>query len=269
MRHSMNLFILLAALGFTGAAPLEDDKVCQPHSRPWQVNLHGGGATCSGALINEWWLVTSFTCAPISYSTIASLGEHDLTVEEVSKQHILVADVIRHSPYRSPLHSLTLVRLAEPARFNQYVQPIPLPKRCPQPGETCHVSGWGSTRPNQYEARRYLKCITVPVVDDQTCEATFPEYLFWSLGMFCAGLSNTDNCMDDGGSVVECDGQLQGLLWFSHGCTDPADPSVYTKLCWYTDWIKNIMSRYTPTTSFTTTALNNEAPESHNNPQIQ
>uniref|UniRef100_A0A3P8SBS5 Peptidase S1 domain-containing protein n=1 Tax=Amphiprion percula TaxID=161767 RepID=A0A3P8SBS5_AMPPE len=130
--------------------PLEDNKVCQPHSRPWQVYLHGGGMYCSGALIDEWWIVTSFECALQPYNTIASLGEHDNTVEEGTEQHIDIADVIYHSPYRSPLHSLSMVRLAKPARFTQYVQPIPLPSRCPQPGETCYVSGWGSTIPNQY-----------------------------------------------------------------------------------------------------------------------
>lgn len=91
----------------------------------------------------------SFPCPRRPYSTIASLGEHDVTVEEGTEQHIYVADVIYHSPYRSPLHSLTMVRLAKPARFTQYVQSIPLPSRCPQPGDTCHVSGWGSTIPNQ------------------------------------------------------------------------------------------------------------------------
>ncbi|XP_078107955.1 trypsinogen-like protein 3 isoform X1 [Sander vitreus] len=252
----MNLFLLLLALGLTGASPLGDSKVCQPHSRPWQVYLHGGGVSCSGALIDALWIVTSFNCAPTrSYSTIASLGEHDVTVEEGTEQHIYVADVIPHSPYRSSLHSLTMVRLAEPARFTQHVQPIPLPSRCPQPGETCHVSGWGSTIPNQYERSQRLKCITVPIVDDQTCVYTFPEFLFWSMGMVCAGQANTDNCMHDGGSVMVCDGQLQGVQWYSHGCGNPADPSVYTKLCMYNDWIHDVMDRYAPTLPTETTPV--------------
>ncbi|XP_068994411.1 trypsinogen-like protein 3 [Embiotoca jacksoni] len=249
----MNLLLLAVVLGLTGAAPLEDSKVCQPHSRPWTVNLHGGGASCSGALINNWWIVTSFQCAPRSYSTIASLGEHDMTVEEGTEQHIRVADVIQHSPYRSPLHSLTMVRLAAPAHFTQYVQPIPLPSRCPQPGDTCSVSGWGSTIPNQYGPSQNLKCITVPVVDDQTCMNTFPEYLFWSLTMVCAGQANTDNCLNDSGSVMVCDGQLQGVRWFGHGCRNPADPTVYTKLCKYNDWINKVMDHYSPTLPTETT----------------
>ncbi|KAM6935981.1 trypsinogen-like protein 3 [Lycodopsis pacificus] len=243
----MNLLLLVVALGLTGASPMQDYKVCQPHSRPWQVYLRGGGSSCSGALIDKSWIVTSFNCAPTPYSTIASLGEHDVTVDEGTEQRIYVADVIYHSPYRSPLHSLVMVRLAKPARFTQHIQPIPLPSRCPQPGETCHVSGWGSTIPNQYEPSKLLKCISVPVVDDQACMNTFPEYLHWSPGMVCAGQANTDNCMRDGGSVMVCDGQLQGVRWFGHGCSNPADPSVYTKLCFYNDWISDVMDRYVPT----------------------
>ncbi|KAM9353518.1 trypsinogen-like protein 3 [Symphorus nematophorus] len=244
----MKLLLLVVALGLAGASPLEENRVCQPHSRPWHVYLHGEGQSCSGALINKWWIVTSFSCAPTSSRTIASLGEHDITVKEGTEQHIRVADVIRHSPYRSPLHSLTLIRLAEPARFNRYVQPIPLPSRCPQPGETCHVSGWGSTIPNQYDPSSHLKCITVPVVDDQTCMNTFPDFLYWGPTMVCAGQANTDNCLNDGGSVMVCDGELQGVQWYAHGCRDPADPSVYTKLCHYNGWIQGVMDRYnTPT----------------------
>ncbi|XP_041649636.1 trypsinogen-like protein 3 [Cheilinus undulatus] len=248
----MNLLLLMVAVGLAGASPLPDSKVCQPHSRPWMVHIQGDGISCSGALISESWIVTSFDCAYGLYKSIASLGEHDVSEEEGTEQHIKVADVIIHSPYRSPLHSLAMVLLAEPARFNQHVQPIPLPSRCPRPGETCHVSGWGTTVSNQYEDYEYLKCISVPVVDDQTCMNTFPEYLYWSPGMVCAGRNDTDNCLNDAASVMVCDGQLQGIQWFRHGCYDPADPSVYTKMCLYNDWIREVMDRHAPFPTTTT-----------------
>ncbi|XP_047192187.1 trypsinogen-like protein 3 [Scophthalmus maximus] len=243
----MSLLLVLALLGLAGASPLGDDKVCQPHSRPWQVYLHGGGVSCSGVLIDRWWIVTSFECAPRPYTTVASLGEHDVLVEEGTEQHILVADVIRHSPYRSPLHSLAMVRLAEPAHLNQYVQPASMPSRCPQPGETCHVSGWGSTGPYHFGPAQRLKCITVPVVDDQTCMNTFPVDLYWSPTMVCAGQLNTDNCLSDRGSVMMCGGQLQGVRWFGNGCRNPANPTVYSKICKYNNWINGVRDRYTPT----------------------
>ncbi|XP_054638489.1 trypsinogen-like protein 3 [Dunckerocampus dactyliophorus] len=246
----MKILLLLIALGLTGALLLEEDnKLCQPHSRPWQVSLGGQRTSCSGALINEWWLVTSATCAPAS-NVIVSLGEHDLTTDEGTEQHIPVSDVIRHSPYRSPLHSLAMVRLAKPARLTQHVQPIGLPGRCPQPGESCSVSGWGSTMPNQYESPKQLKCLNVPVVEDQTCINTFPDFVYWSMGMVCAGGANsTDNCLNDAGAVLVCSGQLQGVQWFRHGCQNAEHPSVYTKLCMYDDWIRRVMASYTPTTT--------------------
>ncbi|KAF7226885.1 trypsinogen-like protein 3 [Nothobranchius furzeri] len=253
----MHLVLLAATLALAGAHPLHDPKECQPHSRPWHVRLQGG-ASCSGALINEWWIVTSFSCALSSYNTIVSLGEHDRTVEEGTEQRIPIADVILHSPYRSPIHSLALVRLAEPARIDQYVQPIPLPSRCPKPGETCSVSGWGSTTANQYEPSPRLKCITVPIVDDLTCVNTFPPYLYWGV-MVCAGQANTDNCLSDDGSVMVCGGELQGVTWFNHGCTNAAHPTVYTKMCDYNGWINEVMDQYAPTELPSTTFSGTEA----------
>lgn len=88
-------------------------------------------------------------CSRRSSNVNVSLGDHDATVAEGTEQHISTDLTLLHSPYRSPLHSLAMVRLAKPASFNQYVQPIALPSRCPQPGETCRVSGWGATAPNQ------------------------------------------------------------------------------------------------------------------------
>lgn len=65
MNAGIDIQILCGRVGVAaGASPLGDYKVCRPHSRPWQVLLHGGGVACSGALINEWWIVTSFACAP-------------------------------------------------------------------------------------------------------------------------------------------------------------------------------------------------------------
>ena len=57
----------------------------------------------------------------------------------------------------------------------------------------------------------------------------------------------------DRGSVMVCDGRLQGVQWFSHGCSNHDDPSVYTKLCLYNDWINDVMDRYESTLPTETT----------------
>ncbi|XP_074540496.1 trypsinogen-like protein 3 [Halichoeres trimaculatus] len=243
----MDFLLLVVLLGLAGASPLPEEKVCRPHSRPWNVYINGEPWSCNGALIDEWWIVTSYECAPKPYSSYALLGKHELGLEESTEQRIQISDAIQHSPYRSPHHSLAMVRLAEPARFNPHVRPISLPTQCPLPGETCIVSGWGSTIPDQSKYNRELKCITVPIVDDQTCMDLFTEDIYWDPSMVCAGQNNTDNCLSGRASVMECNGQLQGVQWFSFGCSDPTDPSVYTKLCLYKNWIREVMDNYVPT----------------------
>lgn len=43
------------------------------------------------------------------------------------------------------------------------------------------------------EPWKQLKCINVPVVDDNTCRNMYPMY--WTPGMVCAGQANRDNCL--------------------------------------------------------------------------
>ncbi|XP_075907096.1 trypsinogen-like protein 3 [Nelusetta ayraudi] len=247
----MKLLLFTLVLGLAGASPLDEEKVCQPHSRPWLVRLHSNGMHgCSGALINEWWIVTSFTCGYSSITT-ASLGEHNISVADGPEQHIPIGQVIQHSPYRSPLHSLAMVRLSRPARFNSYVRPIPLASRCALPGVCCSASGWGTTLPNHNAVVERPRCVDVPTVDDRTCMDWLAGTSQWGPTMICAGQANSDNCLNEDGGVLVCNGQLQGVLWYANGCLDPAVPSVYTKLCAYTRWINEVMgsSSSYPTTT--------------------
>lgn len=120
------------------------------------------------------------------------------------------------------------------------------------------------------ESPKRMKCISVPVVDDRTCRELFPMH--WSYGMFCAGQVDGTNCLvridmkgqtcarllwnpmccllllqDDRGAVMECDGQLQGIQWYSFGCTNAPDPSTYSNICQYTRWMKDVIRNNSPT----------------------
>lgn len=58
---------------------------------------------------------------------------------------------------------------------------------------------------------------------------------------------------DDRGAVMECDGQLQGVQWYTFGCTNAPDPSTYSKICQYTRWMKDVMRNNSPTSPPTLT----------------
>lgn len=74
------------------------------------------------------------------------LGEHHLFEEEGTEQRIWAEKVIPHPEYNEYTYDndFMLIKLGEPAVFNQYVQPIPLATSCSQPTTQCLVSGWGN-----------------------------------------------------------------------------------------------------------------------------
>lgn len=145
------------------------------------------------------------------------------------------------------------------------------------------------------EPWQQLKCINVPVVDENTCRNMYPMY--WTPSMVCAGQANTDNCLvsmfktpswmrlslllwcswihpcksslqNDSGAVMVCGGQLRGVQWYRHGCSNPADPSAYTDLCMYNRWMKEVMQQYGPTALPPTTPpfqAHEDAKDLHNN----
>ncbi len=74
------------------------------------------------------------------------LGEHNVYIEEGTEQRIGAEKVIPHPKYNDYTYDndFMLIKLKEPAVFNQYVQPIPLATSCSFTGEQCLVSGWGN-----------------------------------------------------------------------------------------------------------------------------
>lgn len=107
---------------------------------------------------------------------VAHLGEHDTTQPEGTEQALKVAQVIRHPNYNDKTqdNDIMLVKLAQPARFNQYVSPIQLPTSCPVAGTWCLVSGWGNLLTNGGESCHVfetLHWLHVPILTPTPMEA--------------------------------------------------------------------------------------------------
>ncbi|XP_031432400.1 trypsinogen-like protein 3 isoform X2 [Clupea harengus] len=250
----MRLLVLVAALGCVGGSLGLD---CSPFARPWLVSLSGQ----TGVLLNEWWVLTNFDYNSGSHQLEARLGVDDLNGQSNTEQRVRVARWINHDPYsgfrrrkRSPMHDLALVRLAEPARFTPYVQPMALPTQCPQTGELCVVTGWGSTGSGPVSKKQ--QCLVQQVLSDNVCRQLNPMY--WSSNLFCTGSHHTaeGSCLRDRSSILVCGGTLQGVNGFvfvSEGCS-AGKPDAYSRICRYRSWIDRVMSTMTPTVGpYTTT----------------
>nr|CAA50484.1 trypsinogen IV b-form [Homo sapiens] len=234
------------ALG-TVAVPFDDDDkivggyTCE-NSLPYQVSLNSGSHFCGGSLISEQWVVSAAHC----YKTRIQvrLGEHNIKVLEGNEQFINAAKIIRHPKYnRDTLdNDIMLIKLSSPAVINARVSTISLPTAPPAAGTECLISGWGNTLSFGADYPDELKCLDAPVLTQAECKASYPGKITNS--MFCVGFleGGKDSCQRDSGGPVVCNGQLQGVVSWGHGCAWKNRPGVYTKVYNYVDWIKDTIA---------------------------
>uniref|UniRef100_A0A665SZM0 trypsin n=1 Tax=Echeneis naucrates TaxID=173247 RepID=A0A665SZM0_ECHNA len=262
----MRLFLLLTLLG--GAAALEeDDKIvggyeCPKNSVPYQVSLFTGYNFCGGTLLSDEWVLSAAHCKPNDVRVALSnlhgifnpvrsnvevrLGEHNIWEHEGTEQYIMSAKFIRHPDYNSRTQDsdIMLIKLSRPATLNSFVRPAALPTKCANDGTMCKISGWGSLRASNdgCEYPDKLQCLDAPLLSDDTCFNAYPFQI--TENMICAGYleGGKDSCQGDSGGPMMCDGQLQGVVSWGHGCALRKKPGVYTKVCNYISWIKNTMA---------------------------
>ncbi|XP_040022266.2 trypsin-3-like isoform X1 [Gasterosteus aculeatus] len=247
----MKLFLLLTFFGGAASAALkEDGKIvggyeCLRNSVPHQVSLFTGYNFCGGTLVSNEWVLSAAHCKTKSDVELR-LGEHDIWEPEGTEQHIMSAKFIRHPDYNSRTQDsdIMLIKLSRPATLNSYVRPATLPSKCASDGTVCQISGWGSLRPSD-EGSRYphkLQCLDAPLLSDDTCFDSYPFQI--TENMICAGYleGGKDSCQGDSGGPMICNGELQGVVSWGHGCALRKKPGVYTKVCNYISWIKSTMA---------------------------
>ncbi|KAJ6663784.1 hypothetical protein lerEdw1_009863 [Lerista edwardsae] len=248
----MKLFVLALAVWGAAASPIGTEDIvngyeCPAHSVPWQVYFTtDGNRWCGGSLINEWWIVSAAHCYVPANTLVAHLGEHDTTQREGTEQALKASLVIRHPNYNDKTqdNDIMLVKLAQPARFNQYVSPIQLPNSCPVAGTWCLTSGWGNLLTHGVAYPQKLQCLREPIIPSTQCKQAYPYY--YSNNMMCAGFlqGGESTCQGDSGGPLECNGLLEGIVSWGYECAMKGHPTVYTKVCNYTPWIHQMMSYY-------------------------
>ncbi|XP_036394507.1 trypsin-3-like [Megalops cyprinoides] len=233
-------------LFLTVAAPVEDDKIvggyeCRKNSVPYQVSLFTGYNFCGGSLISSQWVLSAAHCYKSSDVEIR-LGEHNIWEAEGTEQHIWSVKFVRHPEYnpRTLDNDIMLIKLSKAATLNSYVQPVALPSYCAAAGTRCLISGWGNIRDSSSGSKypETLQCLDAPVLSDDTCFNAYPFQI--TSNMFCAGFmeGGKDSCQGDSGGPVVCNGELQGVVSWGHGCAQRNKPGVYAKVCNYNFWIQ-------------------------------
>uniref|UniRef100_A0A8D0BFB9 Peptidase S1 domain-containing protein n=1 Tax=Salvator merianae TaxID=96440 RepID=A0A8D0BFB9_SALMN len=214
---------------------------CPSNSRPFQAALVTGRKGnwriyCGGTLVDSCWVLSAAHCKPRTGMKVC-LGKHNLKKVESTEQCLDIAEVKVHPEYdrRRNDKDYMLLRLNPCAKLSDAVQTVQLPSGCPNDGQPCTVSGWGTIRSPQG-----MQCANVNIVPEGTCNKAYRGAV--TPFMMCAGVPDggIDSCQGDSGGPLICGQQLEGVVsWGTYVCAQKGNPGVYAKVCCIVPWIQN------------------------------
>lgn len=159
----------------------------------------------------------------------------------VSDEYLYVAPGYRE---RQPWNDIGLIRLPQPVQFNEYIQPISLPRICDlNENKNAIVMGHGRISTSDVKLPEMLQYAALKTISVSECKEIFP-FMLRRRSMLCAsGKSGQSVCVGDSGGplVMQNENILIGVTSFIHPSNCEAGlPQGFTDVVPYFDWIANI-----------------------------
>lgn len=229
-----------------------------PNAWPWQVGLYYYDEFfCGGTLVSESTVITAAHCTKSreAEGITVVVGDHDRDDTTGKEQKIQADKVINHEDY-DPFtiqNDIAIVTLKEPAKLKREVRLACMPEDDNDlndglEDQTCYITGWGRTVGGGPSAIR-LQQAKMPVVKNSVCNLKNENKI--TPGMLCAGIpsgSIVSGCHGDSGGPFVCKNKkdnrwyIRGAVsWGSKFCDASHRYTVFARISFYLDWIKQYM----------------------------
>nr|XP_020144142.1 serine protease 40 isoform X3 [Microcebus murinus] len=231
-----------------------------PERWPWQASLlYEGRHICGAALIDSNWVASAAHCFqrssnPSDYRIL--LGYNQLSRPTEHSRQMTVKKVIVHKGFdkrHRMSDDITLLQLHRSVDFSPHIRPVCLPEsNMKMPEETsCWITGWGMITEDSEWHR--LQEGEVGLIPNEFCKNYFPSEDSSSSSSRAYGIRDDNVCAADlinGKSICRGDSGgplvcwlnstwfLVGLSSWSLDCRIPISPSVFAKLTYFANWIK-------------------------------
>jgi secreted trypsin-like serine protease len=204
---------------------------------------------CSGALINNQWILTSAYCVDEAVLFSIDLGALNLKANEPNRQRFATDIHVAHPDYNPTTleNDIGLIQLRMPIGFTTYIRPVDLlPSTEVTPNmDGIMTMGWGQINDETAGIVDELRYVNLVPLSNEECRLSFGNQIVDS--MVCVGGNyNEGFCRGDTGAplIWYKNGRYSthvGVASFisNNGCETP-EPSGYTRTFSYIDWINNV-----------------------------
>uniref|UniRef100_A0A224YET7 Serine protease like protein n=1 Tax=Rhipicephalus zambeziensis TaxID=60191 RepID=A0A224YET7_9ACAR len=237
-------------------------KPISRESIPWIVHVlatkpvGGSGNGCAGSIITSNVVLTAAHCVQDDNGVRAISVNVFFNKTEFHSGYAVKAEIMKVYPkfgktnYR--FYDIALLKLAVDLEFNKIMGPVCIPERdfdvTKQP---LMVAGWGATSTARHS--KIIRYAYVHAITNKACQreiggsaTPIAKRLKRPYPMICTKGTNATPCEGDSGGPMTLKDErgrstIVGIVSYGVIC-DPSFISKYTRVAYYTRWIKNMLN---------------------------